>query len=303
MRRPLLAAIAAVALSGAMTSAPAAADPEITVEAGRLTDQQIEAAARQFARSVLPVPSYGQYARWTQKVCPKVTGITDTYAAMVDARIRAAATAAGVPLAPPGCKSNLAILFSEDSRASMALIARRKPKSLTKLDGTQRERLLTAALPVRWWHVAEPTDGSGAGTSPLSTALMSAQSGGGQPVATSLPVGPDAIMTNGYNSSLIDTNLKLGITAGVVIVDIPLATGRSLDAVADYVALVALSAARLPPEAPGVPSVLSLFDSGAKGLTAWDRAYLAALYRIQLNRSAERQRGQLVSGIKAAFKP
>lgn len=302
MRHPLLAALLAAVT--AVAPAPAAAEPEITVEAGRLTDAQIEAGARQFARSVLPVPSYGQYARWTQPVCPKVTGIADTYAAMVDARIRAAATAAGVPLAAPGCKSNLAILFSEDSRASMALIARRKPKSLSKLDGTQRERLLTAALPVRWWHVAEPTDGSGAGTTPLATALMSAQAGsGGQPLATSLPVGPDAIMTNGYNSSLIDTNLKLGITAAVVIVDIPLATGRSLDAVGDYVALVALSAARLPPEPPGVPSVLALFDSGAKGLTEWDQAYLAALYRIQLNRSADRQRGQLVSGIKAAFKP
>ena len=57
----------------------------------------------------------------------------------------------------------------------------------------------------------------------------------------------------------------LGITSAVVVVDIPLATGKPLDAVADYVALVALAPARLPPEQPAVPSIIGLFgrNSGA----------------------------------------
>lgn len=137
----------------------------------------------------------------------------------------------------------------------------------------------------------------------MATALMSAPDA--DALAKSLPIGPDTIMTNGYNSSLVDTNLKLGVTSAVVLVDISLSTGKPLDAVADYVALVALAPARLPPEQPNVPSIIGLFgsDSGAKALTEWDKVYLAALYRIQLNRSASLQRGQLVSGIKAAFRP
>lgn len=291
------------ALAAFLAFAPTSADPVITVEAERLTERQVEAKARDFVRDVLPVPSFGQYARWTQPVCPKVTGIAPVYAAIVEARVRAAAKTAGVPLAGSGCRTNLSITFSEDAKVTAGVIARRKPKLVAKLDSVQRDRLLNAALPVRWWHVSEPTDGSGGGVTPLATALMSAPDA--DALAKSLPIGPDTIMTNGYNSSLLDTNLRLGVTSAVVVVDIPLATGKPLDAVADYVALVALAPARLPPEQPDVPSIIGLFgsDGGAKALTEWDKAYLASLYRMQLNRSASLQRGQLVSGIKAAFRP
>jgi hypothetical protein len=112
-------------------------------------------------------------------------------------------------------------------------------------------------------------------------------------------------MTGSYSSSLIDTNLKVGVTGAVVVVDIPLATGKPLDAVADYVALVALAPTKLPPELPGVPTILGLFSSagGAAALTGWDKAYLAAVYQMQLNRNASWQRRQLVSAIKASFAP
>lgn len=296
----MLSSVLSVVLAVASTSA----GPEITVEAERLTERQIEAKARDFVRDLLPVPAYGQFARWTQPVCPKVTGIADVYAAMVETRVRAAAMAAGVPLAQAGCRTNLSITFSEDAKVTAGIIARRKPRLVAKLNGLERDRLFNAALPVRWWHVLEPTDGSGLPAS-SATVLTTTQTFGGQNLAESLPIGPDALMTGSYSSSLIDTNLRLGVTGAVVLVDIPLATGKPLDAVADYVALVALAPAKLPPELPGVPSILGLFSSngGAAVLTGWDRAYLAAYYRMQLNRNADRQRNQLVNAIEASFAP
>jgi hypothetical protein len=298
------AVMLSVLLSVALAVASTPADPEIRVNAERLTEHQVETKARAFVRDVLPDASFGQYARWTKPVCPKVTGIADVYAAIVEARVREAATTAGVPLARSGCSTNLSIVFSEDARVTAGVIARGKPKLVAKLNGLQRDQLLNTALPVRWWHISEPTDGSGV-PARLATVLTTTQSVNGQSLAETLPMGPDTIMTGSYNSSLIDTNLKVGVTTAVVLVDIPLATGKPLDAVADYVALVALAPARLPPEQPDVPSIVGLFgnDSGPKALTEWDKAYLAALYRIQLNRSASLQRGQLVSGIKAAFRP
>ncbi len=291
-------------LSVALAAASASAAPEITVEAERLTERQIEAKANEFVRDLLPTPSFGQYARWTQPVCPKVTGIADVYAAMVETRVRAAATAAGVPLAPPGCRTNLSIAFSEDASVTAGIIARRKPKLVAKLNGQQRDRLFNAALPVRWWHVSEPTDGSGLPAN-SATVLVTTQTFGGQNLAESLPMGPDSLMTGSYNGSLVDTNLKVGVTGAVVVVDIPLATGKPLDAVADYVALVALAPAKLPPDLPGVPSILSLFSSngGAETLTGWDKAYLSAVYRMQLNRNASLQRNQMVNAIKGSFAP
>jgi hypothetical protein len=64
-------------------------------------------------------------------------------------------------------------------------------------------------------------------------------------------------------------------------------------------ALVMLAPMRLPPDAPGVPSVLSLFDGNTRppGLSQWDRAFLKGLYAMQMNRSAQRQRQQLISAM------
>jgi hypothetical protein len=233
-----------------------------------------------------------------------VTGIADIYATIVETRVRAAAAAAGVPVARPGCRTNLSISFSEDARVTAGIIARRKPRLVAKLDGLQRDRLFNAPLPVRWWHMSEPTDGSGLPAT-SATVLGTTQTFGGQNLAESLPVGPGVIMTGSYNSSLIDTNLKIGVTRAFVLVDIPLANGKPLDAVADYVALVALAPTKLPPKQPGVPSILGLFGSNgsAAALTSWDKAYLAAFYRMQMNRNANWQRRQLVSAIKTSFAP
>jgi hypothetical protein len=127
---------------------------------------------------------------------------------------------------------------------------------------------------------------------------MSAQSAGGVPLVNVLPA--DAPQSDSWSSSLINSQVGVWVTSGVIVIDIGLATGKSLDAVADYVAMVGLAPMKLPPAAPAVPSVLGLFDANAgnPALSDWDKAFLASLYRIQMNRKGDRQRGQLITGIK-----
>jgi hypothetical protein len=274
--------------------------PAITVTGERLTDEAIAEGARTYVRSVLPTPSHGQYARWADPVCVKVTGIADSYAALVTARILAAARAADVRIAKDGCRPNLSVVFTEDAAITVAAIVRKQPKQIARLNGTERATLLTAPLPVRWWHGIELRGADGRAAAPAaSSALMSAQSDGGVPLASVLPA--DAPQTDGWSSSLINSQVAVWATSGVVVVDIGLATGKPLSAVADYVAMVGLAPMKLPPAAPAVPSILGMFagDAPATALSDWDKAFLASLYRIQMNRSAERQTGQLVTGIKA----
>ncbi len=57
-------------------------------------------------------------------------------------------------------------------------------------------------------------------------------------------------------------------------------------------ALLAVAAAPLPATAPG---------GRARGLSDWDRAFLAALYRIPHARAGRQQRGLLVREIVAAL--
>lgn len=296
MLAPLLALLIA-----APTPAPAPDDSTITVTASKLTPAQAQVRASAFVRAVLPTPSYGQYGRWTAPVCVKVTGITDDAAARVAERVRAVAVAAGMAVGGARCRGNLNIVFSEDASRTTGIILRRRPGLVARLPMATKTRLVSEPLPVRWWYGEEIGDGSGGGAGAAGSATALATASGATALAAALPVGPDAVGTNSYSSSLIDTHLSIGITSATAVVDVTLATGKPLDAVADHVAMVTLAPTRLPPEAPGVPSILTLFSDGTDRITSWDRAWLAALGTITPNRRGDRQRGQLIASIKDAM--
>jgi hypothetical protein len=284
-----------------------AAEPApIVVTATPLIDAQIAEQAGAYVRDVLPTPQYGQYARWAVPICVKVAGVEDAIAARVARRIEAAATDATAKVAKPGCKPNLEIVFTPDAATTIKTIVRRQPKQIARLNGPERETLLTAALPVRWWHGLELRDRDGSPAVPGgSAALMSAGVAGGPPLGSVLPVGPDTAMTDSRSSSLIASSVAVWVTSAVVVIDVTLATGKPLDAVSDYVALAALAPLKLPPPAPAVPSILGLFatpDSPIDRLSRWDRAWLSAVYSIPMARSGQRQRGDITARITATMK-
>jgi hypothetical protein len=287
----------------------AAADPaedQIEVAAQRLTRAQIRASAQIYTRAGLPPnPDFGQFARWQGPICASVRGIPDpAVTALVLKRVNAVVAETGLKAAEPGCKPNLTIAFTDDARGLVAEVRSRKRSALPRYNPTLFSRLDSPSLPVRWWHVLAPAGpGGGTAATPDAGALASASSNA-TPLGNVLPAGPDAIGTNSWNSSLIDTNLTVSAKAGVAVVDVNLATGVSLEALADYVALVMVAPMRMPPGDPGVPSVLGLF-TGARpaGLTDWDRAFVRALYKVQMNRSFQRQRQQLLNAMAADLAP
>lgn len=291
----MLLTLLAAALAAPATPEPVAS-PSITVIAPRLPEAQVRETARAYVRSVLPIPVQGQYARWLTPVCIKVAGLDDAMSARVGGRIAATATAAGVRLAGAGCRPNLLVMFSADARRDVALIVGKKPLGTRGLTRAQRELLLTAPLPVRWWQATAAGGSDGAGLNGQASATATAQfldsSSSGVGVG-----GPSGSGTNSYNSSLIDTHLSVGITYAAAAIDVPLTTGRSLDAVADYAAMVTLAPIAIDAPVPAAPSILGLFAGTGTMMTDWDRAWLAALYRMTPNRRADRQRGELVEAM------
>ncbi len=295
-------ALLALMLQGA-TPGASVAEQTITVT-GKMSAAAITTAARAYLRTVLPTPILGQYARWTVPVCVRVYGIDKAVAARVADRITGVAMTAGARVAAAGCRPNLRVSFSPSGAATAAQMVRKKPGLINRLDGEQTDALLKAALPVRWWHGTAVTDSNGVAVTASSSALMSAVGDGGVPLTSTLPVGPDTVMTSGTSASLIDTHIAIGVTSADAIVDVPLATGKSLDAVADYVAMVALAPRSLTAPMPPEASILALFAPGSGGsaeLSEWDGAYLSALYRIKLNRGSYRQRGELVAAMVKAI--
>ena len=284
----------------------AAAPPEdaITVEATRLSAEQVRASSSAYVKAGLnPNPAYGQYARWRGPLCINVRGIPDpAVAARVQARISGAATDVGLGVQKPGCKPNLTVAFTDDARGLVAQVRAKKPTALPRFEPRLYAGLASPSLPVRWWHVLAPAGPGGGAAGSVETGALASALGNGEG-GVGLSAGTDAIGTNSWNSSLIDTNLSIWARAGVAVVDVNLATGVPLDALADYVALVMLAPMRLPPDQPGVPSVLSLFATDAPrpaGMSQWDRAFLKGLYSIQMNRAGARQRQQLINTMVGA---
>lgn len=89
------------------------------------------------------------------------------------------------------------------------------------------------------------------------------------------------------------------LRSATVVVDVDRATGLPLDTVASHAALVAL--AEVGPHDPPPPGSLlaSLTDAKPRHPTARDLAFLRALYRLPLARTARAHRAALARGIAA----
>ena len=280
-----------------LAQAPAPPPPadDITVTADRLDPETVERLTKAYVNSVLPTPQSGQFFRWHKPVCIKYSGLNPSYEGRVTSRIGAIAARAGVAMGKPGCAPNVLIVFTDNAAAMVDLITRKQPESLRHLSVPERNALRQDRLPVRWWYG-------------IDTAQTRARPRVQDP---DRPADDKTLATRGSNAggdsfaqpSLISTNQTVFVAGAVVIVDVGLAEGTPLDALSDYVAMVTLVPTRLPPKTPGVPSILSLFDTNAagarpNGLSNWDWQLLTGFYTAHANRDAKTQRRHIVKIIK-----
>jgi hypothetical protein len=295
------------ALAALLCAAPPATaqngDQQIVVQGERLPVPIARARAETFIQSTGIASGSTPTARWVDPVCPRVLGLNEAGTRAAEARIRAVATDAGVPIAPERCDSNLVVSFANDGAALVREIDRRSPSRLAQVPLGARDALLNGSAPIRWWYTSETRGRDNEGNQRVA-------SGAGQ--FASGRVGPGAAVDGGkfgtqappavhYNNSIVSTlTTRVLVSAGVVI-DQDRVMGMRLRALADYAALVALAEIRSQ-EFSGQGSVLNLFDAqGAPtGMTAQDMAFLRALYRMPLDREARRHRGHLVGEMVAA---
>lgn len=274
-----------------------AADAPIIVTGARPTRERLENRASAYVRAVSALPVSGQYARWNEPVCPVVIGVGARPAGVVADRIRAVAGASGAAVGKPGCKANVVVTFTGDARDLMARLVKKEPGLLRQAAAEDRRRITSGPGPVRWWYGTRTEGAEGRPIAGASSALLLVQD---------FPTGDEAGFLDSYHSSLIDTKLRVSMTGVSVVVDVPAATGVTLGALGAYVAFVALARVRMARDAGGDPSILDLF-AGPPGtdrprdLTDWDRAYLAALYAVPVNRPARVQRARVVGDMAGAL--
>jgi hypothetical protein len=121
------------------------------VTGNRLTREQAADYVRQVGVARGQVPA----ARWIDPVCPRVRGIAEPYAQVVEARMRAIAQETGIRVADKGCDPNISVSFVGNAEALMKLIDRRSPTRLQEVPSEAREALINSDVPIRWWYLTE----------------------------------------------------------------------------------------------------------------------------------------------------
>lgn len=270
------------------TGAAAAAPPDrsgdssaIVVEGVKNRDQQI----RQFIRQLTPAPTRGQLGRFEMPVCPTVLGIAEAQADVVANRMRTVAKAAGIPVARPGCITNIALIVTPDKARLLKYLERwlgMFPQQWGSADIHALERSPDA---VAAWQTEQMIWDNG---QPVSSRQME-----------SVPNGS----TGGYYQFATASRLKpaarYSFVKSVLVIQADALAGLTPTQLADYAAMrafVRTDPKRLAASSPG--TILSIIDApmGAPvpiTLTPWDFSFLKSFYSSTKNMYAEYQRAEM----------
>jgi hypothetical protein len=238
----------------------------ITVEAARHREI-VERQVRAFVGQIAVKPYDSTLARWepVAPICPLVAGLTRENGEFILARVSKIAAAAGAPLAAEHCKPNLYIVVSADPDALLKAWNKRDVWMFgdeSEQGGTTIRRFLNSSSPVRVWYNAELYSADGTPLGNLEGRTT-----------------PRAIATR------IVFNQTRDLTSALVMVDGPRARGINFGQLASYIAMLGLAEIRANADVADAPSILHLFsrpeNERPAGLSAWDEAFLKALYRTE----------------------
>ena len=279
----------------AFAQSPDKSDNTITVTGQKLEKKEAKRQSRAFIGQTTTT-SFSQYARRNRPVCPRVIGIDQSYAQIVEAKIRAIAKTANVKIEAPNCAPNMFILFTTDGNGLMAALRKVKPALFASVNIRERPALYNDPLPIRWWHSVELAGSDG---DAVNTEAVTAGDG----------LSVEALVSRSYGSgSLINKETVINLTGSVVVVDIGKVMGYPLDSIAAYAAMVSFSEVKPEKAHDVLPSILAMFGEGKNpadapiDLTPFDYAYVSSLYEIPPNRAGNVQKSQIANKMAAKLR-
>ncbi|AQR62117.1 hypothetical protein BZG35_11030 [Brevundimonas sp. LM2] len=220
-------------------------------------------------------------ATWQKPLCLQIVNLQDRVAGQIAAQVRVRAAEVGVEVQSAGCVPNVSILATSDGRFTASdLVGAFRSRFIassgpTQGDGRALARFATADVPVRWWPIS---------------ALVDDFNG-----RVLVPIwGGPATVSDTNGEMALGQNRREAFLTTLVILDLSKTGTVSAEALGDYVAMVILAPVDPDARGNGRPTILGLWDEGnvENGLTAWDRAYLKALYEapVRLNGSVMQTR-------------
>jgi hypothetical protein len=281
-----------------LTVLPARAQDAASVESVTVTGTRERQVIDTFVKSLAaPAPLSGKITRWEDGVCPITVGLRPAATKFVSDRLRAVARDVGAPVGRDGCTPNVEIVFTTDPQGLMDTVRKVRPQLLGFAYTTRQiDDLAKVTRPVQAWYTTQTRDLRGNPT--IDTAH---HSGPGieiacGPITCYYPDANEAAVTG----SRLGDGTRSDFYHVIVAADPARLVDHPIGAIADYVALVALSHVAAPDGCQPLPSIANLGVAGCTevpdGLSANDLAFLRGLYRkMNPARVASTQQGQIAS--------
>lgn len=282
-------------------AAPALAQDAIIVQGERIETADVRNTARD-----ITIGSYSAQvpiARFQRPVCPGVWGMTEENAQAVLDRIVFNALEADIPVAEePDCGANVWVIVVDDADATFERL-REEDSFLTRhLTRYQERKVRSQEGAARGWNIISTRNPETGVVQPdgfeLASAFQEAATNGTPP-----PV-------NEVNRiSRLDLGIRADIELSVVLVERSALADLDSVALADYATMRLLAYTDPPSEDGPVSTVLTLFAPGESGefaperMTAFDRAYLRAIYRSSPTRPARIALGNISDAMETIETP
>jgi hypothetical protein len=269
---------------------PASEPPKTAIDSTTIVAPRdraaVERAVWTFVNAIAVKPGSESLARWQLQIplCPLVAGMPKSDGEYILSRVSKIATTAGAPLAPEHCKGNFYIIVTADPEGILKAWMKRDVRMLgDEADqGGTAIREFTAANPVRVWYNTEfyELDGTPLGNNVDGSTLGTAR--------TDLSARATRIENNSYRA----------LSSAIAIIDARRMKDVTFGQVAAYAAMVGLVQMRPQANVSDAPTILNLFAGTGKappGLTAWDEAFLKAVYATRITDKAQ------IAAIKTAM--
>ena len=218
-------------------------------------------------------------------------------------RIRQIAASANVPMATPPCRANIHVYFAAKPQELLDSIRGHGGSRLLSANPSKAERLAVFQYPIQAWYAT--------GTRDEHNGVLGSDDiadGGWSGCICDIPIPPQP----GSGVRVRDDDpIRAGVRSEFahvyVIADVNQTAGYSFNAVADYIAMLALSEIRTFDACQELPSITNLIAPDCEAsrkpgaITDIDLAYLRGIYSIDPGESLKTQQSDIAAQMESTL--
>lgn len=241
-----------------------------------------------FVESHTAVTHLGRIARWDDPICPGIAGLPANFSKFILQRIRTVAAGAGARVDPEGCRANISIVFTTAPQALVDGLRAKDPVMLGYYDNSdQADKLAKVTHPIQAWYVTKTVDLRGKWSIDARDRHSSQNY--------------DAQASNGTR---IGDGLSSAFVLVTVVADPSKLGDHEIGALADNIAMLALSQPGNVEDCSTLPSIVNLSSTGCTAaakletMSAGDSAFLFGLYHIKPGASLRGQKDSIAVSMK-----